>query len=191
MVNAMRSRWWSRAIDPEPTLDRFCEDPLGEDFCAIHRVEEDFSFRNSDALFQSLPIPPEVLQARTLREIADAYWREPETLVRVNPGLDLDQKLSRQNNDEVNIPEPDFVPILAARFAAAALAHPGLTDEQRSSLIQRLVPLAMANRTTLDTVLARLLLSARNTAHQIPELLRSLKLPSVSEVANASERLVS
>ena len=126
--------------------------------------------------------------ARTLREIAGAYQRNVATFARVNPGIDPDRNLSP--NDEVNIPEPDFVPILAARLAAAVLATPGLAGERRSVLIQQLVPLAMTNRTALDTILARLLLSARNTAVVLPDLLRSLEVPRDSSAANASEQMI-
>ena len=109
------------------------------EFCAVHRVQEDFAFRSSDALIQSPPIPDAVRNARTLREIASAYQRDVAMFARVNPGIDPDRNLSR--NDEVNIPEPDFVPILAASLAAAALATAGLAGGRRSVLIQRLVPL--------------------------------------------------
>jgi len=188
MVNAMRSRWWSPTIDVEPVIDRFAADPLAAEFCAVHRVQEDFAFRHSDVLIRSLPIPDAVRNARTLREIASAYQRDVATFASVNPGIDPDRNLSR--NDEVNIPEPGFVPILAARLAAAAMAAAGLAGERRSTLIQRLVPPVMTNRTALDTILARLLLSARNTAVPLPDLLRSLEVPHDSSAANASEHMI-
>jgi hypothetical protein len=188
MVNAMRSRWWNQPIDVDGLVERFVNDPLAEMFCAVHRVLEDFAFR-SEPQFQSLPIPIEVLNAQTLRQIASAYQRKPETLAGVNPGRGFDVSLNR--NDEINLPEPDFIPILAARFASAALAAPGLSAEQRCALIQRLVPLAVTNRTALDTVLARLLLSARGTAFVIPDLLRSLPVPHGSAAPSASETLIS
>lgn len=188
MVNAMRSRWWNQPIDVKGVVERFVNDPLAEKFCAVHRVLEDFAFR-SEPQFQSLPIPIEVLNAETLRQIASAYQRKPETLAGVNPGLGFDVSLGR--NDEINLPELDFIPILAARFASAALAAPGLSADQRSALIQSLVPLAVTNRTALDTVLARLLLSARGRAFVIPDLLRSLPVPHGSAAASASETLTS
>ena len=49
----------------------------------------------------------------------------------------------------------------AARFAAEALAGPDLDPGERVSIIRRLVPLASASATVLDTVLARLLIAAR------------------------------
>jgi hypothetical protein len=189
IVNAIRLRWWKPDMDLEAVVERFSNDPLAEDFCAVHRVLEDFAFRNSDRQFQSLPIPETVVRAQTLRQIADAYRRNPEVLVRVNPWFGIDQMLSRSNDDTVNIPEPDFIPILAARISSAVLAAPGLTDERRRALIQRLVPLTLTNATALDTVLARLLLSARNTKFEMPALLASQDVPGSSTPASSSERL--
>jgi hypothetical protein len=101
--------------------------------------------------------------------------------------LGIDQTLRKRT---VNIPEPDFIPILAARLSALALVSLGLTDELRTSLIQRLVPLAITNRTALDTVLGRLLLSARNTKFEMPALLASLDVPGGSAPAGRSESLI-
>jgi len=61
--------------------------------------------------------------------------------------------------DRVNMPDPDFAPLLAARFAAEALARDTLQPRRKVRLIQTLVPLAISNPTTLDTILARLLLA--------------------------------
>jgi hypothetical protein len=191
MVNAIRMRWWKPDLDLEKVVEDFSSHPLAENFCVVHQVLEEFSFRSSDPLFQSLPIPASVLNAQTLGQIAEAYRRQPEQLVSVNPALRIDQTLSRSNKDTVNVPEPDFTPILAARLSAAALAAPGLTDERRSALIQRLVPLAITNRTALDTVLARLLLSTRKTKLEMPGLLANLDLPGGSTPASSSEKLIS
>jgi hypothetical protein len=61
----------------------------------------------------------------------------------------------------VNIPDPGLSPLLAARFAARALADRSLTDDERKRAIRTLVPAAAANPTALDVVLARLLLAER------------------------------
>lgn len=84
---------------------------------------------------------------------------------------------------------PACSPILAARFSSALLVAPGLTDAQRSGLIQQLVRLALANRTALDTVLARLLLSARNTKFEMPTVLDTLEVPGAAALAGSAERL--
>jgi hypothetical protein len=188
MVNAMRLRWWKPdfALD---AVENFANNPLAEDFCAVHRVLEDFGYRYSDPSFQSLAIPETVLNAQTLGQIADAYGRKPELIARVNPLTEIDRPLSKNNNDTVNIPEPDFAPILAARLSAELLVALGLTDERRSALIQRLVPLAITNRTALDTLLARLLLSARKTRFEMPTLLAALDVPGGPAPASSSESL--
>jgi TIR domain/NB-ARC domain len=187
IVNAMRMNWWN-PIPALGKLEPFLKEPLGEDFCAIHRVLEDFHYRYSDSMFQSLPMPESVLNARTLDQIAEAYRRKPDVLAAVNRFFEPEDQLSA--GDLVNIPEPDFVPVLAARFAAAVLVAPGLTDERRSALIQRLGPLAIPNRTALDTVLARLLLSARNHQFEMPKLLAALDLPAPAGRATGSESMI-
>jgi hypothetical protein len=56
-------------------------------------------------------------------------------------------------------------------------------------LIQQLVPLTLTNRTALDTVLARLLLSARNTKFEMPAVLDELEVPGATALAASAERL--
>jgi hypothetical protein len=82
MVNAMRSHWWKDDINLEAAVDGFSNNQLAEDFCALHTVLEDFSFRYSDPMFQSLPIPETVLKAETLGQIAGAYQRPADLLAR-------------------------------------------------------------------------------------------------------------
>ena len=116
MVNAIRSRWFQPGVNLTQAVEDFTSDPLAESFCAVHRVLENFPYRNSDPLFHSLPIPQPVLTAKTLRQIAGAYRQPVEALVRVNPWIGIDQALSEK--DTVNIPDPDFVPVLAERLSA-------------------------------------------------------------------------
>ena len=187
IINAMRMNWWNPPMEFDK-VEAFLKEPLTEDFCAVHRVLEEFRERYSDAMFQSLPIPESVLQARTLTEIADAYRRKPEALTGVNRWFEPEGQLNA--GETVNIPEPEFVPVLAARFASAVLIAPGLTDERRSALIQQLAPLAITNRTALDTVLARLLLSARNQQFEMPKLLAGLNLPMPTARATGSESMI-
>ena len=187
IINAMRMNWWNPPMEFDK-VEAFLKEPLTEDFCAVHRVLEEFRERYSDAMFQSLPIPESVLQARTLTEIADAYRRKPEALTGVNRWFEPEGQLNA--GETVNIPEPELVPVLAARFASAVLIAPGLTDERRSALIQQLAPLAITNRTALDTVLARLLLSARNQQFEMPKLLAGLNLPMPTARATGSESMI-
>jgi len=83
MVNAIRARWSDMtAVDLEAVVGRFLDNPLAAEFCAVHRVLEQFEYRAEDQLhFQALPIPESVRQARTLGEIAAILDYEPETLV--------------------------------------------------------------------------------------------------------------
>jgi hypothetical protein len=166
MEHAIRSRWWkAEGMDVETQVECLLADPLAEDFCIVHRVLEDFEYRTREHQSQALPIPYDVQHACTLAQVAKAYERKPEQLLPVNGWIwanrceELHQVLAK--DDEVNIPDPDFVPILAARFAAQALALPALLDECRCVLIQRLASLTLAHKTVLDTVLVRLLLAAR------------------------------
>jgi len=188
MVNAIRLRWLDPVTNPEEVVKGFSEDPLAGRFCSVHRVREDLAFRYSDSRFELLPIPDAVLKAETLNEIAEVYRMPSKELARVNPEFAPDEKLNK--NDPVNIPDPDFTPILAARIAAIVLASPMLADGRRTILIQNLVPLAAQNRTALDTLLARLLLSARNSKFEMPSVLASLDVPRDSEPATSSETLM-
>ena len=79
MVNAMRSRWSDMTgVDLQATVERFLDKPLAAEFCAIHRVLEQFEYRAEDQqYFQALPIPETVRQARTLGEIAAIFEYEP------------------------------------------------------------------------------------------------------------------
>jgi hypothetical protein len=88
-----------------------------------------------------------------------------------------------QKDDEVNIPDPDFTPLLAARFAAEAMVAAGLSHDERTLLIQRLVRMALPNPTAADTVLGRLILSTLAQPQPLPAMLRDLPLPN----ANADE----
>jgi hypothetical protein len=185
MVNAIRLRWCKPDIDLASVVDGFSNDPFADDFCAVHKVLEAFKFRNLDPQFRSLPIPDSVLKAKTLGQIAEAYRLKADSIVRVNRWVGIDERLTRK--DTVNIPEPDFIPILAARLSALALVAPGLEDESRIALIQRLVPVSIANRTALDTILARLLLSARKTESVIPRLPFSLDVPFSQAAVGGSD----
>lgn len=61
----------------------------------------------------------------------------------------------------IPVPDPGMAPLVAARLAAETMIVPGLFDPERVALIRSLVPVAAANPSALDTVLARLLLVER------------------------------
>jgi hypothetical protein len=194
MVNAMRARWSDMsAVDLEAVVGRFLDNPLAPEFCAVHHVLEAFEYRAEDQnFFQALPIPDAVRQARTLREISAILDYEPPALLAVNDWIlagpnttALDETL--QKDDEVNIPDPDFVPLLAARFAAEAMTMANLPVEARTRLIQRLVRMALPNPTAVDTVLGRLILSTVAQPQELPALLRDLPLPDVEDAGEPKD----
>jgi hypothetical protein len=184
IVNAIRLRWSDMpAIDLQATVDRFLDNPLAAEFCAVHLALEQFEYRAEDQqYFQALPIPEPVRQARTLGQIAAIFECEPAALVAVNEAswAEADAVLTEvlEKGREINIPDPEFVPILSARFAAQALVADGLPRAARTRIIQRLVRPALPNPTAVDTVLGRLVLSLEGAAH-LPPLLRNLELPDL------------
>jgi hypothetical protein len=172
IVNAMRSRWWAPAgFDIETVVGRFLTAPNAPEFCAVHRVGEAFEFRGDGP--HTLPIPPQVLAANTLQALSGLFRCTPASILEVNQDSAWGLDDSLPVGAEVNIPDPDFLPLLAARFAAEVLALP-LPAARRSVLIQSLVPPATSNPTALDTVLSRLLLSAADTPLKFPQSLIDL-----------------
>jgi hypothetical protein len=87
----------------------------------------------------------------------------------------------------VNIIDGEFTPLLAARLAGEALASGSLQPEQRTSAIQKLVAIASGNATALNTVVARLLLSALDRKLSLPKFLAEMKPTSEPPQATTSE----
>jgi hypothetical protein len=189
MVNTMTSRWLEiPAREVEAVVDRFLENPLQDEFCAVHRVLEGFEYRAQDQqAFQALPIPESVRNADTLRKIARVFDCALDDIVKVNGWVWGDPDTRLVKDSEVNVPDPEFAPILAARFAAEALAADGLPAETRSGILQRLAPMALPNPTAFDTVLARLMLSTLERPAMLPPLLRNLGIPSSAGDSSSSE----
>jgi hypothetical protein len=153
--NALARRWWSQPLDGsalERTIRDLSIDPGDARFTALHLRGEAYNERPNHGPDQ-LPISNWVLSAHRLAQLADVYERPLGEFERVNPDDDGVQT-------EVNVPDPEFPPLLAAYLSAEALTVPGLQPSQRAELIQLLVPVAAHNATALDTVLARLLLAA-------------------------------
>ncbi len=59
----------------------------------------------------------------------------------------------------VHLHDPDFVPLVAQRLSAEVLIAK-LASREKRRLVQMLIPYALPSRTSLDTVLARLLFAA-------------------------------
>jgi len=150
-VNAMRGWWKSGGFEVGKLAADLLKNPSAAHFTALHVIGECYEGRPAENT--RIPNPT------TLRGLADLYHQTVEEFVRVNPRWAPSEIL--QEGEEVKVPDPGFATQLAARFSAEALVQPGLAGEERIAWIRRLVPLAAANPTVLDTVLARLLLAAK------------------------------
>jgi hypothetical protein len=171
-VNTMERRWSpARVLNVQDVVQRFVDDPTRSEFCPVFIVGEKYEFRPGPP--NSLPIPDAVRQLRTLRGFAGLCQRPVETLMALNPGLAPDADLA--DGTEVHFSDEDFVPLLAARFAAEVLVSPGVVPQDRAPVIQRLVPLALANTTAADTVLSRLLMAAQPAVMPMPPALLRLQ----------------
>jgi len=160
-VNAMTDDWWPHppaALGLAALVAAIASKPGDATFAAVHRVGDTFLRRSP--LPTRLPLPHSFRQARTLHDVAGIY-RLPETaILAFHPTLRGRETEPLPVGMPLWVPDPDFLPFLAARLAAEALAAPGLSAAERTALIQRLIPLAVENRTALDTVASRLLLAA-------------------------------
>jgi hypothetical protein len=163
-VNAMRHRWWTPdGFDVRAAVDRLLDDPGAAEFSTVHIVGEDYRRSEGTAL------RPEVIAANTLAAIAALHHQPVEEVVRANdhrwrPADRLD------TGQLVNIPDPGFATQLTARFSSEVAAQSGWDRSEKVNAIRRLVPLASASPTVLDTVLARLLLVAQPTGAALQEL---------------------
>lgn len=156
-VNAMDERWWKSPVDAASEIARFCESRGDVRYTSLHRIGEQYARRNEGST--SAPLPGWMREAKTLRDLAKVYSRPRSEFEHFNRGLDPDASLP--DGTPVNVPDPGFAPLLAARLSVEALVSPALIDQEKVNLIQRLVPAAASNATALDTVLSRLLLAAR------------------------------
>jgi hypothetical protein len=180
-VNAMAERWWSPArFEVREMSGRLALDAGGPDFAALHIVGEPYLHRSPG----NMSLPPWVREADTLIQLSLIYRRPQEEFQKFNPALDYHNPLPP--GTKVNVPDPEFPALLAARFAAEALASTSLSDEEKVAVIQTLVPVATSNPTALDTVLSRLFPAARpheSTALEMIEktIATSNPLPSPEE----------
>ena len=180
--NAMNIRWWGwppagsdLGFDLEDAVERLCQDSATPDFAALHLVGERYQYRSSGPNWVELP--PQMRGAHTLEMLAGVYQRPLADFLRLNQeqGWAADEPLPEAT--AVNVPDPGFPPLLAARFAAEALADPALSPDRRVTLIQSLVPVAAANPTALATVLSRLLLAVRPGGRVTLDVLLKMAAP--------------
>jgi len=165
--NALRERWWGTP-DLKQLVTLLVANPRDSQLCAVHRIGEEFEGREPT----SLPIPDEVRAAASLASVANIYHGALVDFQRVNPGVDPGQTLP--NRTPINVPDPGFATWIAAHLSAELLSSQTLSDSERLSLLQLLVPIASPNPTLLDTVLSRLLLVVRPSDLAVLSELESL-----------------
>ena len=181
-VAAMRERWWpSPPLSPDQlakVIGRLARDRSSPEFSAVHIIGESYAHRDPTA--RAL-MPEQMLTADTLDDLASVYQRPIEEFLRHNeehgwaPGEHL------PSGTRVNVPDPGFPPLVAARLSAAVLAGapPG---PELSALLRQLAPVTGADVTALATVIARLLLCSPTQDAVLLTELRRL----VTEVAPAT-----
>jgi hypothetical protein len=153
-VNAMRERWWTRhGFDVKTAVKLLLTNPAAPEFTTTHIVRGTYQRSIGAALRQ------EAIDSDTLDVIAELYHCDADDLVRVN-GHRWQPSEKLDTGQFVKIPDPGFPTQLTARFAAEVVAQSGWDRTDKVQCILRLIPLASANATVLDTVLARLLLVA-------------------------------
>jgi hypothetical protein len=160
--NALRDRWWrspASGFDIVSAVEHFVHAPDAPGFAALHVIGERYGTRVQGP--NKLPLPNWMLQADTLEVLAQVYRRPLVEFQRLNREQNWTPVERLPAGMQVNVPDPDFAPLLATRFSAEALATKLLSIATRVGLIQSLVPIASVNPTALDSVLARLLLAAR------------------------------
>jgi hypothetical protein len=168
-VNAMIERWWPPmpvALDVDASLAQLEARPPAFELAPLHRVGDTYHHRSQ--LPTRVPLPFGMREGRSLRDIVAFYPSmrslAPDQVLALNPQLGLagpgafDQPLAP--GTLVRIADDDFAPWIAARLSAEALVMPGVSDAVRTAWMRRLVPLAAANATALDLVLARSLMTA-------------------------------
>jgi hypothetical protein len=181
-VAAIRERWWPLPpLDPPQlasVIGRLSRDRSAPEFSGMHVVGEDYQYREppSRAL-----MPQQMLTADTLDQLATVYQRPIEEFLRYNQerGWTPDERLP--SGTRVNVPDPGFPPLIAARLSAAVLAA-GPPSPEVSAQLRHLVPVTGADVTALGTVLARLLLCSPTEDVQLLAQLRRL----VTEAASAT-----
>ena len=159
-VDAMRLTW-RVTIDASPLqsyIDQLVRDPQDGDFAARHEIGEQFELRRDRA--NRLPIPNWAREATTLEALSRLYRRPLPEFLRLSAdhGWRLDEPLPI--GTVVPVPDPDFPSLLAARFAADALAAGAIPAARRTRLAQGVIPVAARYPTALDVALSRLLLAA-------------------------------
>jgi hypothetical protein len=145
-----RARWLATAGHPQ--------------LAALHRVGHKYDGRRPDAL----QFPAWATNDKTFEGLARLYQRPKQDFLRLNgPDRPLNP------GDEIAVPDPGFVPHIAARVSAEILAQAGHMPlpADRLQLLRSLVPRTIASPTALDAVLTRLVLAqGRNDPASLSEV---------------------
>lgn len=178
-VNAMRRHWW-QGFDLDERARQLPEAGHLREFAALHRVGHRFRDRRLDAL----PLPEWAANDATFETLQRLYQRPKADFLRLNGG-----EGPLAEGDEVAVPDPGFVPHLAARLAAETLARAtgAPLTPQRLKLLRSLVPYAVPSPTALDAVLTRLVL-AQARRDPPPDLAEATALEAVLTSRPASDQ---
>jgi hypothetical protein len=163
--NALK-RWHQASLSGQTladTIGRLAASPSNPEFAAHHFIHEPYEYRNDGPQTLSAYL---ARQAETLEQLVEVFQRPAVEFRRLNPQFGLTEKLA--GGTLILIPDPGLPPLLAVHLAAAVMADDGLT-ETRAALIQSLVPSAVNNPTTLDTVLSYLLIAINPDDSEILE----------------------
>jgi hypothetical protein len=158
-VRAIRHRWWDLPADQdlESLITNFVGNPFAVEFAPIHRIGEQYNYRTvTDAKDE---LPQTLRGARSLGQISWVMGFKPGALVKLNHKRGWDERGDLPTDADVSLPDPGFAPWLAARLAAEVAVRP-FPSRRKQALIQSLVPVAVSDRTALDTILARLVYAA-------------------------------
>ncbi len=184
--NALSERWWSSEFDVLDTSSRLRQDPGAPEFAALHIVGESYRYRHP---LTSVPLPNRMRDPNTIAGLSWVYQRSDDALIRLNPELGSDPHRPLDPGTPVNIPDPGLPALLAARFAARALADPSLTDQDRIAAIRQVLPTAVNNPTALDVVLARLVLAEHKHDPAMLDALAHLAETNAQSAAAAEQGL--
>ncbi|MEJ2541302.1 MAG: TIR domain-containing protein [Gemmatimonadota bacterium] len=154
-VHAMRERWWGEAFDVKAVTLRLEQDPNRPEFCPTHVVGELYDLRDRGPM--KLPSPAEVGPTHTLAHLASLLRCPVDAVVRLNAAQGWEPDTVLPDGARVNLPDPAFAPMLAARFAAQALAT--LPPPEATDVLRHLLRLTEGDATATDTVATRLLLA--------------------------------
>ena len=159
-VNAMMRRWWPMPDLPDlkDVVAKFSLHPGAVEFTALHIVGEKFPLREKGP--DKLPLDGALLEGKTLSYFAEAFRLPLADFVAANAGKGWDADTLLMDGTEINVPDPEFAPLVAARLAAEVVAADWLFPNEKRAMIQSLVIMAIHDRTAMDAVLARLLLAA-------------------------------